>query len=113
VFRKEEVLQKLPAKVAHFSALLDPLRALPHVIEVRQCGLIAGIEITSGDKPDHSHPNRNTLGAEVCFAARKHGLLTRPILNTIVLMPPLCMTEAEMTQMVDAVRLSIEEVCGS
>jgi adenosylmethionine-8-amino-7-oxononanoate aminotransferase len=112
VFRNEEVLQKLPAKVAHFSALLDRVRALPHVIEVRQCGLIAGIEISSTDRSDQIRPDRNTLGAKVCLAARKHGLLTRPILNTIVLMPPLCMTEAEMTQMMDAVRLGIEEVCG-
>jgi adenosylmethionine-8-amino-7-oxononanoate aminotransferase len=105
VFREERTLEKLAAKVAHFSALLDQLRALPQVIDIRQCGFIAGIEITDGR-------NSQGLGARACLAARKHGLLTRPVLNTVVLMPPLCVTDAELAQMVEAVRLGIEEACG-
>jgi adenosylmethionine-8-amino-7-oxononanoate aminotransferase len=102
IFRDEKVVEQLPAKVAHFTTLLNGLRDVRHVRDVRQCGLIAGIEIASNDP----------VGAGICLAARKHGLLTRPILNTIVLMPPLCVNPAEMSQMVEAVRLGIDEVCG-
>jgi adenosylmethionine-8-amino-7-oxononanoate aminotransferase len=103
IFRDEKIIEQLPAKITHFNTLLDGLRDLRHVLEVRQCGLVAGIEIASGDP----------VGAKVCLAARKHGLLTRPILNTIVLMPPLCVNPAEMSQMAEAVRLAIAEVCGT
>jgi adenosylmethionine-8-amino-7-oxononanoate aminotransferase len=102
IFRDEKVVEQLPAKVAHFTTLLNGLRDVRHVRDVRQCGLIAGIEIASDDP----------VGAGICLAARKHGLLTRPILNTIVLMPPLCVNPTEMSQMVEAVRLGIDEVCG-
>jgi adenosylmethionine-8-amino-7-oxononanoate aminotransferase len=46
----------------------------------------------------------------VCLAARKHGLLTRPIGNTIVLMPPLCVTLDEIERMVKALRAAMDEV---
>jgi adenosylmethionine-8-amino-7-oxononanoate aminotransferase len=95
VFREERVLEQLPAKIARLGELMADLPGF------RQCGMIAAMTIDSGDL---------TLGAKVCLAARKHGLLTRPIGNTIVLMPPLCVTSGEMERMVRALRLALDEV---
>jgi len=78
------------------------LRDLAPVSHVRQSGMIAGIEI---------NPAAAT-GAKICLAARRHGLLTRPIVNTLVLMPPLCVSTDELGKMVNAIRMSIIEVCG-
>ena len=110
VFREEQVLARLGGQIAHFTALLDGLRALPHVGEVRQCGFIAGIELRQErGKP---FPAENLTGARVCFAARKHGLLTRPIRDVVALMPPYCITDAQLAQAVEAVARAIGEVCG-
>lgn len=95
VFRDENVLDQLPAKIARLGTLMADLPGY------RQCGMIAATTI---DSPDLS------LGAKVCLAARKHGLLTRPIGNTIVLMPPLCITLDEIQRMVAALRSALEEV---
>jgi adenosylmethionine-8-amino-7-oxononanoate aminotransferase len=46
-------------------------------------------------------------------AARKYQLLTRPILDTIVFMPPLCVTKAEIDLALEAVEQATEEVCGA
>jgi len=105
VFRDERVMKQLPAKITRFAQLVSSLKELPQVVDIRQCGLIAGIEIGP-------YAPEEMRGARVCLAARKHGLLTRPVVDTIVLMPPLAVTEAEMERMVEAVRLGIEEVCG-
>ena len=113
IFRDEGVLGKLPGKVAQFTALLDTLKENSHVLEIRQRGMIAGIEIARSREPREEYPAADLMGAKVCFAARKHGLLTRPVVNTIVLMPPLCASEAEMAQMVEAVKRGIKDVCGS
>lgn len=104
VFRDEDTLQKLPAKIAHLQSLLGTLAALPAVKEVRQCGLIAAVEV-GPYRPEER------VGAKVCLAARKHGLLTRPILDTIVLMPPLCVSETELEHMTMAVTRGIEDAC--
>lgn len=109
VFREERVLEQLPAKVDQFSQLLDRLRRNAHVLEVRQCGLVAGIEI---GRNREACPPGELMGAKVCLAARKHGLLTRPIVNTVVLMPPLCVSEDELERMVEALLAAIQEVCG-
>lgn len=112
VFREEKVLEQLPAKIKAFDRLLQGLTDLPHVVDVRRCGLIAGIELVKQRSPRLDYDTAEQVGARVCVAARKHALLTRPIANTIVLMPPLCVVESELETMVKAVRLAVEEVCG-
>lgn len=103
VFREEQVMEKMPEKIRHFSGLLDVLRHLPAVMEIRQCGLIAGIEVGP-------YPQERLTGVKICQAARKHGLLTRPVLDTLVLMPPLAATVEELDRMAEALRLAILEV---
>ena len=107
VFRKEGVLEALQPKIRHLTSELAGLADIPGVIEVRQCGFIAGIEVA-----ELSEGHLADQAAEICIAARRHGLLTRPIRNVIVLMPPLCVTTDQVTQAVEAVRTSIMEVCG-
>ena len=95
VFREERVLEQLPAKIARLGGLMSDLPGF------RQCGMIAAMTV---DSPDLS------TGAKICLAARKHGLLTRPIGNTVVLMPPLCITLDEIERMVAALRGAVAEV---
>ena len=94
VFREERVLDQLPGKIAHLHAGLATLAArLPMIHEVRQCGMVCGIELRQPD--DAKFPPEARMGEAACLLARRHGLLTRPILDTIVFMPPLCITTAE------------------
>ena len=105
VFEKESVLEALQPKIRHLSSALAGLRELPGVKEVRQCGFIAGIEME--DSLETAHPG---MAAAACTEARHHGLLTRPIWNVVVLMPPLCITMPQLTKDVDALYASITEV---
>ena len=50
---------------------------------------------------------------EVAEAARAHGLLTRPVGDVLVLMPPYCVTENQITQMVEALWLGLNEILPS
>ena len=105
IFEDEHVLQTLQPKIQFLSISLADLEKLPGVKEVRQCGFIAGIELEES-------PNapRSSLAAVVCLQARRHGLLTRPLGNVVVLMPPLCITLEQLTKALEALRLSIAEV---
>ena len=107
VFEKEGVLEALQPKIQHLTSELAGFADLPGVVEVRQCGFVAGIEVA-----ELSEAPLADQAAEICIAARRHGLLTRPIRNVIVLMPPLCITTDQVAQAVEAVRTSIIEVCG-
>jgi adenosylmethionine-8-amino-7-oxononanoate aminotransferase len=99
IFENEGVLETLQPKIRSLSSGLAGLKDLPGVKDVRQCGFIAGIETA---RPD--------MAAAVCIEARCHGLLTRPIWNVIVLMPPLCITMSQLSKAVEALRASITNV---
>jgi adenosylmethionine---8-amino-7-oxononanoate aminotransferase len=105
VFENERVLEALQPKIRYLSQALAKLRTVPGVKEVRQCGFIAGIEMHNAPQTSPS-----ATAATVCLEARRHGLLTRPIWNTVVLMPPLCITIPQLARALDALRASIIEV---
>jgi adenosylmethionine---8-amino-7-oxononanoate aminotransferase len=105
VFENENVLERLQHKIGRLRSHLAELEQLPEVRQTRQCGFISGIELNPA-------AGRDRTGKGVCDAARKHGLLTRPIQDTVVLMPPFCITDAQLEQAVDAIRSGIAEVFG-
>ena len=109
VFEKERTLEVLAGKVALLSDLLDQMKHnSPWVEEVRQCGLIAGIELRRKDGGCFD----GTMGYAVSMAARGHGLLSRPIRDTLVLMPPLCIEKDELEFAVESYSKAIAEVLG-
>ena len=107
VFEEERVLEGLSPRV---EALSQALGAIDHpfVHEVRQCGLISGLELRQENGERFLEGER--MGERVCLAARAHGLLTRPIRDTIVMMPPLCSTTEEITGACEALGRAVEEV---
>ena len=111
IFREEGVLARLRGQIDHLAHLLETrLAPLPHVAEIRQCGFIAGIELMADPSKGEPFPWEAQTGARVCTAARSHGLLTRPIGDTLVLMPPYCITETELERSVEALRRGMEVV---
>lgn len=109
IFEEEKVLETLQTRISELRNLLHGLSDHPHVVSIRQCGFIAGIEIAGRD--GSSYPWQEQTGARICTAARRHGLLTRPVLDTIVLMPPYCITSAQLEKAVTAIRLAMDEIC--
>jgi adenosylmethionine-8-amino-7-oxononanoate aminotransferase len=107
IFHEENVLEKLQPKIKRLAELLSALKKSPHVRETRQCGFIAGIELAREDGAPFDW--RDQTGARVCIAARKHGLLTRPIGDVIALMPPFCITDAQLEKSVRAIEAAIGE----
>ncbi len=110
IFREERVLETLAGKIAHLAACLATLEGHPHIRNVRQCGFIAAFEVAQADGEPFDW--KLQTGSRVCVAAREHGLLTRPVRDTLVLMPPYCITEAQIGQSVEALRRGVDSVCS-
>jgi lysine---8-amino-7-oxononanoate aminotransferase len=95
------------------AALADELKLLwsrPNTGDIRQVGLIAGIELVRNWRTREPFELRERAGIRVCEAMARRGVLTRPIGNVLVLMPPYCTTRAQLKKMVAAMAESIEEV---
>ena len=80
-----------------------------HIGAVRQCGFIAGIDILENAVTGTPWPATRRMGAAICQAARACGLLTRPVRDTLVLMPPLCTTRAQLDRAVAALSQAIRD----
>lgn len=89
---------------------IKTLWALPQVGDIRQVGLVVGIELVKDWRTRESFALRQRAGIRVCEAMAARGVLTRPIGNVIVLMPPYCTTRQQLHKMVAVLRSAIREV---
>jgi adenosylmethionine-8-amino-7-oxononanoate aminotransferase len=87
---------------------LQTLWSLSGVGDIRQVGLVAGVELVRNWRTREPFDLREQVGIRVCEEMAKRGVLTRPIGNVIVLMPPFCTTASQLRQMVGALREAIE-----
>jgi adenosylmethionine-8-amino-7-oxononanoate aminotransferase len=89
---------------------LESLWDFSVVGDIRQAGLIAGIELVRNWRTRQPFDLAERAGMRVCEALTRRGVLTRPIGNVLVLMPPYCTTPGQVNQIFQALRDSIEEV---
>ena len=110
VFDREGVLDHVNARARQLTAILSrEFVPLPHVGDVRQWGLMIGIELVQ-DGRARPYPPAERVGMRVIQEARRHGVILRPLGNVIVLMPPLCISEAEIERLCRVTRTAIERV---
>jgi adenosylmethionine-8-amino-7-oxononanoate aminotransferase len=89
---------------------LSRLAEHPHVRSVRQCGLIAGIELVRDRAGDTPYPWQEQRGFRVCGYARTEGVWLRPLGDVIVVMPPLAIEKPQLDQILHAIERGIELV---
>ena len=103
VFEEEGTLAAVGAKAELLGALLDEhIAPQPSVAEVRRRGLMTGIELVG-------FPVAERVAHQVVLAARRRGAIIRPLGDTVVLMPPLAMSEPELHRLVEITGAAIAE----
>ena len=110
IFERKHLLSELQPTIEHFKNRLQDFYALPHVGDVRVCGLAAGIELMKNPDTSTPYPFEEKMGIQVCKAALARGAMLRPLVNTIVLMPPLQISISTLDTLLDIVYSSIETV---
>ena len=106
----------LRESVAFFGRKLEQILAgHPGVLEIRQRGLAAALDLRPAevnDRPagDGERPAMDLrVGLRVCLAARNHGLLLRPLGDSLLLVPPLCLSHGEIGQLVDRTAAALDD----
>jgi adenosylmethionine-8-amino-7-oxononanoate aminotransferase len=110
IFRKERTIEKLKPKIALLSQELERFEGLDHVGDVRQRGLMAGIELVKNRATKKPFPARLRLGHRVAMDVRKRGLIIRPLGDTIVIMPPLSIKKTELKRLVGIVYEAVKRL---
>jgi adenosylmethionine-8-amino-7-oxononanoate aminotransferase len=107
VFEKEQVIDRLGRKISLLQNWLRELTVLRHVGDVRNAGMMAGVELVrdKGTKEPYDWPEK--MGWRVAYHARDNGVLIRPLGNVVVIMPPLTISEQNLKKLLDIIRFSI------
>ncbi len=90
----------LAARAAHFGRVLTEAFANhPRVGAIRQRGFAAAIDLVPHRESSARFPVSERVGLKVCLRAREHGLLLRPLGDSLLLVPPLCLVEGELSEL--------------
>jgi beta-alanine--pyruvate transaminase len=97
IYKKEDLLTRAGGLASHFEAAAHGLKGLPNVIDIRNLGLMAAVELA---------PRDGAVGArgyEAMVKAFESGLLVRLTGDALAFSPPLIVSEAQIDRMFDMV----------
>ena len=109
LFEEQNVLAVLPAKVRALREALTTIADHPHVGEIRQWGMMVGVELVANRETKETFPSKERRGMDICRRARAHGVFLRPLGDVIIVMPPLSITFDQIEKLVGAIRMSLED----
>jgi beta-alanine--pyruvate transaminase len=105
LYRDEKLFQRARTLELVFEEAVHSLRNAPHVVDIRNIGLAAGIDIA----PDLSSPGRR--GYEMLTRAfAEENLVLRVSGDTVALAPALIVAETEIARMVEGIRAVLERL---
>jgi len=112
LFEDSRLIEGLGKKIAFLEEGLKTFAGLAHVGDIRQKGMMAGIELVEDKETKKPYPYGENIGHRVILEVRKNGLIIRPLGNVIVLMPVLSMTIPELGRVLDITYRAIARVTG-
>jgi adenosylmethionine-8-amino-7-oxononanoate aminotransferase len=106
IYRDDNVLEAAKPKAAKLAARIQSMAEVPGVTSPRSLGMCAAFEVgTRG--------YMGTVGWQIADAALELGAHLRPLGNTVYVVPPLNIEDADLERLLDIVRESTERVLVS
>lgn len=110
LIEKNDLIGSLQPKVALLEESLTKFRELAHVGDIRQKGLMVGLELVKDRETRQPYSPQERIGHRVILEARRRGLILRPLGDVLVLMPILSMSLDELEQVLSITYASIKQV---
>lgn len=109
IYQKRNIVEHVRNQIPTFEARLAKLNDHPLVGNVRNSGLMAGVELVADKASKRSFDPKATVGAKAVKFMQDHGLILRAIGDTISLCPPMIITQEEINMMFDALELALDD----
>jgi adenosylmethionine-8-amino-7-oxononanoate transaminase len=110
LFKKEKTLARLQPKIKYVAAELEKFKSLRHVGDVRQCGFMCAMELVEDKQTKKPFAVAQKVGHKVILEARRRGVILRPLADVIVIMPPLVISQKELSTLLNVTFESIRAV---
>jgi adenosylmethionine-8-amino-7-oxononanoate aminotransferase len=103
LFEENKIIESLPVKINLMKEYFGKISNLDYIGDIRQCGMMAGIEIVKDKNTKESFAYEKLIGAKLCTAMRAKGAMMRPLSDVIVLMPPIAIDLNTLKTLLDVV----------
>ncbi len=110
LFEKYDLLNKIKPLISHFNETLKDFKLLNIVGDIRNIGLMAGIELVKDGNTKETFAQKERIGHKVILKARDMGVIIRPLGDVIVIMPPLIIDRQTLDTLLSVVYDSIKSV---
>ncbi len=107
IFSSDRTLEALQGKIALASEALLDIATLEHVGNVRNKGLMIGIELVQDKTTKEPYSWESKIGWQVAYKAREESVIIRPLGNVIVVMPPLAISVENLAHLMNVIKKSI------
>ncbi|MBE0537634.1 MAG: adenosylmethionine--8-amino-7-oxononanoate transaminase [Phycisphaerae bacterium] len=108
LFEQGRVIESLAEKAEVIRRAISAMAGLDYVGDVRQCGLMAAVEIVRDKATKESFAGEAAVGAKVCAAMRGKGAILRPLGDVIVIMPPVAIYMATLEKLLAIISDTLE-----
>jgi adenosylmethionine-8-amino-7-oxononanoate aminotransferase len=110
LFEKNRVLDNVAECSRLLARRLEEFRDWPNVGEIRQKGILVGIELLADKEQQQAFAPEQRIGHQVTLAARRRGLFTRPLGDVLTIVPAPAMPPATVDRLCDLLFESMREV---
>jgi adenosylmethionine-8-amino-7-oxononanoate aminotransferase len=110
LFEKEETLKTIQPTIKLLEQWLEGISDLPHVGDVRNRGLMAGVELVKNRASGEPYAWEEKMGLRVAYHARDNGVFIRPLGNVLVIMPPLSISSENLYSLLETIKDAIISV---
>ncbi|MEE9375777.1 MAG: aminotransferase [Rhizobiaceae bacterium] len=109
IYQKLDICSKIRANTPLFEQRLARLSEHPIVGEVRNSGLMGGVELVADKTSKNSFEPSQGVGAKCAEFCQKHGLILRAIGDTIAICPPMIISEEELVALFDRLEKALDD----
>ena len=110
LIERMDLVASVASKSDSLARMVDELRPLPHVGDIRHKGFMVGIELVADKRSKKPFDPKRRAGASVCDNVRRHGVILRPLGDVVVVMPPLAMVLDDLRTILEAVKIEISKL---
>jgi len=108
VYKEEGLFEKSAAMEKKWQDALHTLKGAPHVIDVRNCGMMGGVELDPGVRNTPHEMSRAMETFDRLYW--EQDVVMRFTLNTLAMSPPLIINESQIDEIVSKIRKALEKV---